>query len=436
MLEFDSRIRAHTKDIEALKRLHPMSSFEEHFLTILRTLTEYPASASMRSQNLVRDISRAASQGFLPCLLLPSVDEALLSDWVCRGVVVPTNMQPRVNSLLLLVPGQDTHWVLHPAGAQEVLGRANLVGAQEYDLCIRSELATITPVEAAPHSFPSQFEVTWLLRNSASPGRPDTTTLFGGVGGIPVVGNWNGTGCDSIGVFTPAAAPGKEARWLLRGRGPGDPDISFGYGGYGDFPVVGNWNGTDRDSIGVFRPAAAPGKEARWLLRRRVGPGDPDISFGYGGYGDGPVVGNWNGTDRDSIGVFRPAAAPGKEARWLLRRRVGPGDPDISFGYGGYGDGPVVGNWNGTDRDSIGVFRPAAAPGKEARWLLRRRVGPGDPDISFGYGGYGDGPVVGNWNGTDRDSIGVFRPAAAPGKDDQWLLPRSVGRENSNISLS
>ncbi len=213
---------------------------------------------------------------------------------------------------------------------------------------------------------------------------------FGGPGDLPVVGDWNGDGIASeIGVF-------RNGAWYLDANNNGvwNPGIDIVYasfGGPGDLPVVGDWNGDGIASeIGVFR------KGAWYLDASNNGVWDPgaDIVYAsFGGPGDLPVVGDWN---RDGfiseIGVFRNGA-------WYLdANKNGAWNPGVDIVYasfGGAGDLPVIGDWNGDDITSdIGVFRNGA-------WYLdANNNGAWNPGIDtaiIGFGGAGDRPVTGSW---------------------------------------
>jgi hypothetical protein len=271
-------------------------------------------------------------------------------------------------------------------------------------------------------------------------GVTDVVSTFGLVGDAPVVGDWDGNGTATIGVFRTAGAPfnpsSSQDQWLLRNSdSPGNPDITFYYGQAGDVPVVGDWDGNGTVTIGVFRPAGA-----QWLLRNSNSPGNPDISFSYGQAGDIPVVGRWTGIASTTIGVFRPAPDLNSSDSWLLRNSNSGGNPDISFAYGARNDIPVTGDWDGNGTTTIGVFRSPGLFNSSTSdlWLLRNSNSPGSPDVSVSYGALSDIPVVGRWTGIASTTIGVFRPGRGPANQtssDQWLLRNSNTPGSADISF-
>ena len=132
--------------------------------------------------------------------------------------------------------------------------------------------------------------------------------------------------------------------WYLNPNNAISPDSAltyFVYGLKGDVPVVGDWNGDNINTVGVFRPS-----DATWYLNpnNAASLNNTLISFGYGLPGDIPIVGDWNGDGIDTVGVFRPS-----NAMWYLNpnNAASPDNTLIAFGYGLPGDIPVVGDWNG-----------------------------------------------------------------------------------------
>ena len=79
-----------------------------------------------------------------------------------------------------------------------------------------------------------------------------------------------------------------------------------------------------------------------------------------------------------------------------------------SFGLGG--DRPITGDWNGSGRTKIGIYRPSAEV-----WALdidgNLNWSAADTWGSFGF--FGDFPVVGDWTGAGTSRVGIYRPSTA-----------------------
>jgi hypothetical protein len=240
----------------------------------------------------------------------------------------------------------------------------------------------------------------WFLDRNGNGGwdTADThTETFGESTGVPVVGDWNGSGKTKVGLFVP-----QTSQWFLDINGNGiwedcAVDVcvkSFGHST--DLPAVGQWSTTPGDSIGVFRAS-----EKKWYLdinRNKVLDGcrtDECPSFSVYVNGDIHVTGDWTGDGTSQLGLFRP-----KTGEWFLNRngnRTWNGckkDTCISD-FGEAGDLPVIGDWNGTGISKIGVFRPATG-----EWFLDANGNgkwDGGLDIYLSYGEPGDVPVIGKW---------------------------------------
>ncbi len=73
--------------------------------------------------------------------------------------------------------------------------------------------------------------------------------------------------------------------------------MSYGNAGY--TPIVGDWNGDGIDTLGVF-------VNGLWYLRNSNTPGPPDIAVSYGTAGYRPITGRWGNSGPTGIGVIVP----------------------------------------------------------------------------------------------------------------------------------
>lgn len=228
---------------------------------------------------------------------------------------------------------------------------------------------------------PSQNNATWWhLRYSNTSGNANNSFIYGETCDMPIVGDWDGDGDDTVGVVRRV---GGVLQWHLSNNN--STPVTFSYGNATDLPVAGDWNGNGTDSIGVFRPS-----EARWYLS------NDNITasyiFLYGNPTDRPVAGDWDGDGDVNIGVVRPL---GGVLEWILRYYNGQGPANLQFTYGNNTDVPITGDWDWDGDDTIGTFRPS-----EAKWYLRNsNTAGGTPSITpFMYGAISDKPITGDWN--------------------------------------
>lgn len=188
---------------------------------------------------------------------------------------------------------------------------------------------------------------TFYLRNSNSSGPADITFQFGpaNAGYIPFVGDWTGlinpitsAAMDTVGVYDPVG--GFFFLKNLNAPGPADSVFSFGVGGQGWVPRVGDWTGKVNpitmariDTVGAYDPASA-----FFFLKNTNAAGAADIVFQFGptGLGWNPVVGDWTGQRSGTtnapittIGAIEPSTS-----FFFLRNSNSNGPADIQFVYG------------------------------------------------------------------------------------------------------
>ncbi len=126
----------------------------------------------------------------------------------------------------------------------------------------------------------------------------DHVFRYGTAGDRAVVGDWNGDGIATIGVF-------RDGTWYLDVDGNGrwsEHDMKVSFGKPGDVPVVGDWNGDGMDNLGVYR-------DGTWHLdtNGNFRLDAHDKVFELGGPHHRPVAGDFNGDGIDQPAVYEDA---------------------------------------------------------------------------------------------------------------------------------
>jgi hypothetical protein len=222
---------------------------------------------------------------------------------------------------------------------------------------------------------------TFYFRSANTVGPGDVVFPFGDAGDVGLIGDWNGDGSHTPGLYRPSTQT-----FFLASTLPfaGIPDLVIPYGAAGDIPLVGDWDGNGTWTIGVYRPS-----DNTFYLRNSNTAGPADLVIPYGDPGDLPVVGDWDGDGTWTIGVYRPS-----NNTFYLRNSNTVGIQDILIPYGAPGDKPVVGDWNADDlKSTIGIYRPA-----EATFYLRNSNTIGFADLVIPFGDLGDTPVIARVN--------------------------------------
>jgi type VI secretion system Hcp family effector len=262
----------------------------------------------------------------------------------------------------------------------------------------------------------------------------DKSAYLGQAGDIPVIGDWNNNGDKKIGVF-------RNGFWMLDGNGNYNwdgtgtgLDVVAGFGQAGDVPVVGNWDGSGQDKIGLFR-------NGFWILDYNgnfqwngIGTGN-DLVAGFGASGDVPVVRDWDGDGTSEIAVFRASAG-----QWIIDNNgnylwdgTGPGQ-DVTMYLGQNGDVAIAGDWNSNGKDKLGIFR-------NGFWILDHDgsfLWEGPPtDRVAGFGQAGDIPVPGKWNsgGTTGSSLQA-KTSQTPDKSRPPSINANLNGTSANVTTA
>ena len=209
---------------------------------------------------------------------------------------------------------------------------------------------------------------------------------------------------DQVGVF-------RNGQWILDTNHDhvyDSSDTMYNFGQPGDIPIVGDWNGDGKDDLGVFRNVNGVGE---FILDTNedgvLDAGDTTFIFGLGT--DKPIVGDWNGDGKDEVGVFR-GNANGVGVFSLDTNgdhQFDAGDQVFTFGLAT--DKIVIGDWNNSGTDKVGVYRDNGA-GVGLFSLDTTGDHQFDANSSvFTFGLATDTVVIGDWNGDGRDKVGVVR---------------------------
>ncbi|HJS19261.1 MAG TPA: metallophosphoesterase [Anaerolineales bacterium] len=214
------------------------------------------------------------------------------------------------------------------------------------------------------------------LKNSNISGFADIAINYGLANDYPVVGDWDGDGDDTIGIY-------RNGSFYLRNSNTvGYADLVIPFGLPGDQPIAGDWDGDGDDTIGVYRSSTGT-----FFLRNSNSSGVPHAVFLLGNPGDVGIAGDWDGNGIDTTGVFRPS-----NGIIFLKNTNTTGFADIALNYGIPGDKPVMGDWDNDGDATIGIYR-------NGRFYLRNSNTVGFADIVFDLGIPGDMPIAGNWDG-------------------------------------
>ena len=177
---------------------------------------------------------------------------------------------------------------------------------------------------------------------------------------------------------------------------------TFYFGNPGDVPFMGDWDGDGVATPGLYRQS-----DGYVYLRNSNTQGNADLEFFFGNPGDVPLVGDFDGDGRDSVSIWRPSEARVFVINELGQDGEGLGAADFDFYFGNPGDTPFIGDFEGDGIDTIGLYRESTG-----FVYLTNTLATGSADLSFFFGNPGDQILVGDWDGDGDDTVGVYRPSS------------------------
>ena len=167
-----------------------------------------------------------------------------------------------------------------------------------------------------------------LLRNTSGAGVADFASAYDVEDAIPISGDFNGNGCDNVSFYhsldglvrvfnTPEGV-------IDSTEGSTSSDFTYVFGAPGDVPFVGDFDGDGVDTIGLFRPSTG-----MFYLKNSHTEGPGDIEFAFGETGDIPIAGDWTDQDGiDSVAVYRPSTGT---FFFRYTNTAGPADEMLEF---------------------------------------------------------------------------------------------------------
>lgn len=236
----------------------------------------------------------------------------------------------------------------------------------------------------------------FFLRNSNDAGVPSVIARYSDPGHFPLVGDWDGDGDDTIGIYDPATRmfhlnDQNDSSTHEHATTYGDPGV--------DFPLVGDWNGDGKDTIGVYRPSTRA-----FYLNDQIDTSPPEHGAIYGNPNDFPLVGDWDGDGKDTIGLYRPSTHT-----FYLNDQVDASPPEHTYAFSTPGaassDIPVVGDWNGDGVDEVGVINLLTG-----RWTLRNDHTCCASVTRFPFLTRTSDmfPLAGDWDGDGTATVGMY----------------------------
>jgi hypothetical protein len=163
-------------------------------------------------------------------------------------------------------------------------------------------------------------------------------------------------------------------------------DVRYFFGNPGDLPLAGDFDGDGCDTVSIYRPS-----EGRVYVINELGSGDAgagaaDISYFFGNPGDKPFAGDFDGNGIDTVGLHRETTG-----LVYFRDTHTQGIADNEYLFGDPGDRLVGGDWTGVGFSTPALFRPS-----NAHFYFRHTNTEGIADSDFPLGDPVMLPVAGS----------------------------------------
>jgi hypothetical protein len=244
----------------------------------------------------------------------------------------------------------------------------------------------------------------YTLTNTGGPaGSPSRLVIappaWGGAGDTPVIGDFDGDGKTDIAVYR-----GSTGQWFIVGSSSGLWTPTWGAPSLGDVPVPADYDGDGRTDVAVFRMSTG-----QWFILRSSG-GTQVVTWGAPAFGDVPVPKDYDGDGKADVAVYRRSTG-----EWFISKSTG-GTQALTWGAPAYGDIPVPADYDGDHKADIAVYRSTTG-----QWFIAKSSG-GSISTTWGAPSLGDTPVPADYDGDGKADIAVARRLTG-----EWFVQQSSG---------
>lgn len=384
-------------------------------MTYTSTPSDTPTNTATNTATLTLTPSNTATNTFTPTLT-PSNTATLTPSNTATNTFTPS-FTPSNTATLTLTPSNTATNTFTPSFTPSNTATLTLTPSNTATNTFtptftpsNTPTATNTPVPPRPDTIGAYNNGVFYLRNTNTSGPADITAVFGGdPSDLPVTGDWNGDGVDTIGVLRTTTG----VYFLSDSNTSPAVNYSLVFGNPGDTPFAGKWTADMvGDGLGVYRNS-----NGVLYQRKDLSTGFDDFFAIYGNPGDKGFAGDWDGDGFDSIGVYRPI-----NQIWYLTNNSTPGgitfsDIDFVWDIGAYN--PVTGDWDGDSDSTVGYLSTAGV------FVLHSNNSSAASDNVFAFGPTNSKPIAGKWVAASRPAnAGVIVGGAQPGSNG--------GTENGN----
>lgn len=325
------------------------------------------------------DQTTTVSVGILTPTATASITNTSLPTLTSTNSVTPTKTNTSTTAPTLTSTNSVTPSKTNTATTAPTLTSTNSVTPSKTN----TPTTTSTPAPR-PDTIGVYKDGIWFLRNTNNNGVADITAVYGGdPTDLPVTGDWNGDGIDTIGVYR-----GSLGNFLLSDSNTA-PAVSylFTFGNPGDIPFAGRWTADmSQDGVGVYRSS-----NGVFFEKKLLSTGFNDFFAVFGDPGNQAVSGDWDGNGLDSIGLYRSSTST-----WLMTNNGSPSGitlSDITFDWDIGAARPVVGDWDINITSTVGYFASTGV------FVLHSSNTTAGTDNIFAFGPTDGYPLSGKWVG-------------------------------------